>query len=223
VERKQLIVGVGGGDYFLTLVSLMGFTGALTAMFEEPDDVIELLDYISKFYMLVFEKEFEYLKPDVFGLMDDDSAYHAPFFSLDMYRRLFKPFHKIHCDYAIERGAKVERHDCGRSEQFVDDWIELGIRGWNPIQDTNDCKGIKKKYLGRMCLSGCWDSHVPQETDQELKDALAEYTDTFAPGGGFVFAAMPNGSMAQTPEAQHRMEIVQNFYNDYVRDYYKHH
>ena len=228
VDRKNKCISVSGGDYFLTLVSLMGFEGALLAMYEEPDEVIALLDYISKFYLMVFKQQIHYMKPDIFGLMDDDAAYRAPFFSLELYRQIFRPFHKLHCDLALDAGMIISRHDCGKSEQFIDDWIELGIKDWNPVQITNDCKGIKQKYLGKLALAGCWDSTkwatrmVVDET--ELKDELAEYVDTFAPGGGFTFAAamgmpMPN----ETPVQTERREITTKFYYDYARDWYKTH
>ncbi|MDR2519877.1 MAG: hypothetical protein LBC69_02300 [Eubacteriaceae bacterium] len=222
VDRSQFAVAVDSGDYFLTLVSLMGFTGALTAMFEETDAVVALLEHISKFYTMVLKKQFHYLKPDVYFLMDDDAAYRAPFFSLDMYRKIFKPFHKLHADIALENGAKIDRHDCGKSEQFIDDWLELGITSWNPVQTSNDCVAIKKKYVGRLCLEGCWDPSIEYETDQDLKDALAKYVDTFAPGGGFGFMAMANGRM-DDPEVQRKGEIIKDFYFDYAKDWYKRH
>jgi hypothetical protein len=58
--------------------------------------------------------------------------------------------------------------------------------------------------------------------EKELKDALAEYTDTFAPGGGFVFSAMVGGP-ADDPVANRKREIIKDFYYDYVRDWYKTH
>jgi hypothetical protein len=46
----------------------------------------------------------------------------------------------------------IDRHDCGKSEQFIDDWLEIGVSAWNPVQVTNDCVGIKKKYGNRLRL-----------------------------------------------------------------------
>ena len=225
-DRKNMCVAVDGGDYFLTLVSLMGFEGALLAMYENPDEVKELLTHISKFYTMVLKKQMQYLKPDVYILMDDDAAYRAPFFSVDMYRDLFKPFHKLHCDIVLEAGCLIDRHDCGKSEQFVEDWLELGIHGWNPVQITNDCVAIKKKYGDRLALNGCWDpqgyASSPAASVQELKDALAEYVDTFAPGGHFTFSAMVGGAF-DDPVANERREVVKDFFFDYARDWYKTH
>jgi hypothetical protein len=221
LDRSQVAVVTDGGDYFLTLVSLLGFENAMLALYEEPDEVLALLEHISKFYVEVTKDIFRYAKPDVYILMDDDAAYRTPFFSLDMYRKFFKPFHKLHCDIALENGAFINRHDCGKSEQFIDDWLELGVREWNPIQITNDCKAIKRKYCGKLVMSGCWDSQGElggKTVDkQKLRGALADYVDTYAPGGDFTFSAMVGGMGDNSPEANERREIVRDFFFSYAR------
>ena len=222
IDRENLCVSVGGTDYFLTLVSLMGFEGALLAMHEDPEEVIALLEHISEFYIMVLKQQMYWLKPDVMVLMDDDAGLASPFFSVEMYRDIIKPFHKRHCDIALENGCVIDRHDCGKSEQFIDDWLEIGVHAWHPIQETNDTRGIKKKYQGRLALAGCWDPKWSRGSIQDLKDGLAEYVDTFAPGGGFAFSAMVGGAL-DDPEATERREIVKAFYYDYARDWYKTH
>lgn len=225
-DRANKAVACHGGDYFLTLVSFMGFTEALMAMYEEPDEVCALFEYVSQHYMNVARQQFEYVKPDIYSIMDDDAALRAPFFSVDMYRRLVKPFHKKHADLAIERGALLDRHDCGRSESFIDDWLELGIKCWNPAQVSNDLVAVKKKYTGKLALSGCWDNQgilgSPAVDEEVLRAALEKYVDTFAPGGGFIFSAM---IMAPPDDAlgKAKMDIIRDYYNSSVRDYYQTH
>jgi len=225
-DRVNKAVACHGGDYFLTLVSFMGFEGALLAMHEEPEEVYALMDYVSEFYCEVEKQQFLYVKPDIYSIMDDDSAMFAPFFSVDMYRKLFKPFHKKHADIALENGAYVDRHDCGKSECFIDDWLEIGVRSWNPAQVSNDLVAIKKKYTGRLTLSGCWDNtgvfaNVSVD-DEVLREALYKYVDTFAPGGSFVFSAMVMAS-PDDPVGKAKADLIKDFYNEYVRDYYKNH
>ena len=225
-DRNNRLLCVGGGDYFLTAVSFMGFEATLSAMYEEPDALLDMMEYVSEFYLEVLKKQIYYLHPDELSMMDDDSAYMAPFFSVEHYRKFFKPFQMKHCDIAREEGMVIERHDCGKCEQFIPDWLEMGVRGWNPAQTSNDLKGIKKKYLHQLSIAGGWDNQgilgsveVPIPM---LKDALAEYVDTLAPGGGFSFMAMV-GSDPTNPAAQERNEVIKDFYFDYVKDYYKNH
>ncbi len=225
-DRENLAVRIGGADYFLTLVSLMGFENALIAMYEEPEEVTALLEYISGFYLEVMKQQILYVKPDYFGLMDDDAAYRNPFFSVEMYRELIKPFHKKHTDILNDEGILIARDDCGKSEQRSDDGPELGIVSWNPCQVSNELLTIKKKYLGRLALEGCWDSQGELGSrfvdEQVLKDGLAEYVDTFAPGGGFSYSAHIEGRL-DDPLANEKRKIIREFYFDYVKDWYKTH
>lgn len=223
IDHENKYLSVTNGDYFLTLVSLMGFENTMLALYEEPEEVKALLEYISEFYLLVQKMQIKYAKPDGMVLMDDDAAFRAPFFSVDMYREFFKPYHKLNCDLALENNMVIERHDCGLCEQFIPDWIDLGISAWNPAQVTNDLVGIKKKYGRKLAINGGWDSlKYSKVTDEkELVDAMVEYVDTFAPGGGFSFSIM--AGMGDNPETKKRNAIIRNFYFDYVYDYYKNH
>jgi hypothetical protein len=225
-DRVNKAVSCSGGDYFLTLVSFMGFTEALMAMYEEPEEVYALFDYVSEHYLEVMRNQIKYVKPDLYGIMDDDSAYRAPFFSPEMYRQLVKPFHKRHADLAQENGALLERHDCGKSECFIDDWLEIGIKSWNPAQVSNDLVAVKKKYTGRLTLNGCWDNQgilgSPAVPEEVLREALDKYVETFAPGGSFVFSAMIMAP-PDDPVGKSKTDIIKDFYFSRVRDYYKTH
>lgn len=223
-DRKNRLLSIGGSDYWLTAVSFMGFENTVIAMYEEPDAFKEMLEYVSEFYLEVMKQEIYYCKPDIFGMMDDDAAYHAPFFSLEMYREFFKPLQQKHIDLAKENGMLVTRHDCGKCEQFVPDWIEMDVRAWNPAQVSNDLVGIKKKYGNAIALEGAWDSQGElgrADCDiQTLKDALAVYVDTFAPGGGFTYSAHLSGVDQKDPRVIERNKVIRDFYEDYVRNYY---
>ena len=75
-------------------------------------------------------------------------------------------------------------------------------------------------------ICGGWNGVGPESEveypEEAFREKLKEYVDTLAPGGGFVFSCMVNGSF-KDPKVQARMKIVGDFYNDYVRDWYKTH
>ena len=225
-DRTNRALNVGGGDYWLTAVSFLGFEGTMLAMYEEPECLKAMLEYVSEFYIEVLKKQIYYTKPDILGLMDDDAAYQMPFFSLEMHREFFKPLQQMHIDIAHESGMFVTRHDCGKCEHLIPDWIEQDIRSWSPAQTSNDLKGIKAKYGNKIAIEGGWDNQgelgFPTVAIPRLKDALAEYVDTLAPGGGFVYMVMLNGAPTD-PEVAERNAVIKDFYEDYVRNYYKNH
>ena len=225
-DRKQFAIGTSGGDYFQTLVSFMGFEGALMAMYEEPDEVYELFDYISQYIMLVVKNAIYYCKPEIYLLADDIAAERAPFVSVDMYRRLLEPFYKRHCDLALENNMLIDHHNCGKSGVFIPDWLEMGISSWNPAQTCNDLVTIKKEYGDRLTMQGCWDNtgyiSSLEASDEELEEALYKYVDTFAPGGHFIFLAIIHGNR-EDERFKRKMGLIKNFYESYARDWYKTH
>ena len=103
----------------------MGFSEGLCAMYEEPEEVVALLDYLTEFYFDVCKRCIDYYEPDIFAIADDTATWKNPFFSPEMYRELIKPFHARIAQLAIDRGIPVEMHDCGRCEDFIDDWRDL--------------------------------------------------------------------------------------------------
>jgi len=210
--------------FFQLVVSFMGFTEGLCAMFEEPDEVRALLDYCSDFIAGINEECLDYFKPDVVSLLDDTAAWKSPFISAKMYRELIKPYHARHLKMGTDRGCYANVHDCGRCEDFIDDWLEMGISAWNPAQTSNDLVAIKKKYGNRMALCGCWDTqgrlNEPDVTEAEIKQAVYDTIDKFAPGGGFMFGGGFLNRLGDHTNDQ-KNQWVQEAYEEYGRNYYK--
>ena len=222
-DTVNKLVICGGAEYFQTLVSFLGFSEALLAMYEEPDEVYELFEYISQHALEVMRKQIQYTNPDMLMIGDDCAAYKSPFFSPDMYRQLIKPFHKKHADLAKEAGLLIAKHDCGRSEVFIEDWLDIGVCTWNPAQVSNDLIGIKKKYGRRLALEGCWDNQgriaMPDTPDDELMAAVEEYVKNFAPDGGFVYSPRVTGEM-DDPRVVRKNQLIKDYFFDHVRNYY---
>jgi hypothetical protein len=176
---------------FQLFVSFMGFSEGLCAMYEEPDEVKELLQYISDFHYEIDKACFEYVNPDMASLLDDTATWHNPFISPEMYREFFKPHYTRFGKLAVDRGIKVDMHNCGRCEDFIDDWFDFGVGCWNPAQTSNDLVGIKKKYGNKLVISGGWDAHGALAehgvSENTVKQSVCDTIDKLAAGGGYIF------------------------------------
>ena len=204
----------------------MGFTEGLCAMMEEPEEVMALFDALTDFHEELIKNLLYYYKPDAICIPDDTATARAPFISREMYQEMVLPFHKRIADLVLNNGTLLEMHDCGKCDDFIEDWLGIGVVAWNPAQAMNDLKGVKEKYGRRLVICGGWNGvgpeAEPEYPEEQFRAKLKEYVDTLAPGGGFVFSAMVNGSF-KDPRVQARQKIVSEFYNDYVRDWYKTH
>ena len=223
-EHQPIILHNGG--YFMTLMNMMGFADGLCAMEEEPEEVYELFDYLSQYYLEIEKGLLKYFHGDIYELADDTAAHNCPFISPDTYRKLVKPFHKREAELALDAGLKVGMHDCGKCECFIDDWLDIGVKFWEPAQVTNDIMGIKKKYGRKLILTGGWDLQgpisYPETPDEKLREALIDYIDRMAPDGGFAYLVMVVGNYTDEP-FQRKMKLADDVYFEYGRDWYRNH
>lgn len=208
--------------FFQNLMAFMGFAEGLVALAEEPEECMELLNYICDFYVDFAERSIDYYKPDIYAITDDTATEFAPFISLKMYREMFLPLYHRQAEVARRRGIPLEMHNCGHCEIFVDDWIDLGIRAWNPAQTSNDLKGIKAKYGNRLAFCGAFDGggelgfdDCPEEV---YKAAVKETIDTYAPGGGFAWGSFVLGN---DEVSQRKNRWIKEVVSTYGRDFYK--
>ena len=225
VDRKNTAVAQRSHvGYFQQLMAFMGFSEGLCAMFEEPDEVMALFDCICEVYKEVAKKSIEYYKPDFFIFTDDTATARNPFISVDMYRKLVKPYQKAEIQAAVDAGLPVMTHNCGRCEDFIEDWFDLGVSSWNPAQVVNDLDGIKKKYGNKLGICGGWDSSGPvawpDATEETIRQAVRDTIDRFAPGGGYCFLASSQGPVGDKATEEKKRWITEE-YESYGRAFYQ--
>jgi len=210
---------------FNHLVGFMGFTEGLVAMSEEPEKVKEMLNYMCDWVQPIVENIIEYYNPDLLSLGDDTAAKYAPFFSVEMYKDIYKPLYARLTKKAQDRGIMVEFHNCGRCEDFIPDMIDFGVHYWNPAQTTNDLLDIKAKYKN-FAIVGGWD-FVPNPdepiTEELVKASVRESIDKYAPGGGYAFAGGYLGRADQADEAAQINKWVSEEATAYGESFYQTH
>ena len=225
IDRTQTAVSASVHvGYFQSLCNFMGFNEGLMAMIEEPEEVYELFEYMSSFWVQICSKIRDYYKPDIWGVTDDTATATNPFISPETYRNLVKPFHQREAAFGVEMGIPINMHNCGRCEDFIDDWLDIGVTCWNPAQTMNDLVGIKKRFQGRLAIAGGWDRSRTDKIEDmdEYRAEVEKYVDTFASNGGFVFMAMAGGDK-DDPLVQRRSEIIKDVYFNYAYPWYKNH
>ena len=224
IDRSKYYICIGGGDYFLTLVALLGFEETMIAFYEEPEYVHELLDEIHRFYLLVNCNQLEYLQPEMISTMDDICSKDAPFFGMDVYDEFFRPLIGELWSRARERGMYIGHHCCGPAAPFLERWFNMGLQTWNPAQPMNDLVAIKEHFDG-FTIEGGWDSARGSavQDEEELRQMVIDYIDKLAPGGHFVFWANTYGNPSIDSKATMRSRILKEVYFDYAFDYYRTH
>jgi uroporphyrinogen decarboxylase len=167
----------------------------------DPANVEKLLDELLKRHLATLEKVCNAVGDivDIIRFGDDLGMTQGPFMEPETYRQLFKPRHKILCDY-VKKHSRMHTflHSCGSISLLMPDMIDAGIEIFNPVQ-TNAYRmepGFLKKEFGRDCT--LWGGGIENVgvlnngTPQQVRDQVIKRLEVFSEGGGFVFNTVHN-------------------------------
>lgn len=141
----------------------------------------------------------------IFVTGTDFGTQNGPFLSPELYRELFKPFHKRVNDWVHTHTRwKTFIHSCGGVEPLIEDFIDAGFDILNPVQCSAagmDPELLKQKYGDRLVFwGGGVDTQrtLPFGTPDEVRREVRERLEIFGRGGGYVFNPIHN-VQANTP------------------------
>ena len=144
----------------------------------------------------------------VFG--DDLGMQTGPQISPDMYRRLFKPRHRVLWQAAKKlspagRGGDPSRpplrvmlHSCGSIRALLPDLIDAGLEAVNPVQISTagmEASGLKKDFGRDIVLwgGGCDTQTVLRSgTPAQVREHVRRQVGAMTADGGFVFQQVHN-------------------------------
>jgi uroporphyrinogen decarboxylase len=136
---------------------------------------------------------------DVVRLGDDLGMTSGPLMGPATYRRLFKPRHRVLCDY-IRTHSRMHTfiHSCGSIYKLIPDLIEAGFEILNPVQtNARDMEpGRLKKEFGAAVTFWGGGADTRSILNHGTPDAVREHVraniEALSPGGGFVFNTIHN-------------------------------
>jgi uroporphyrinogen decarboxylase len=167
----------------------------------DQDNVEKLLDELLKRHLSTLEKVCRAVGDvaDIIRFGDDLGMTSGPFMSPEIYRQLFKPRHKILCDYVKAHSSMhTFIHSCGSISLLMPDLIDAGIEIFNPVQ-TNSA-GMEPRFLKKEFGKDCtfWGGGIEtvgilNGTDlQKIRSQVLERMEILGEGGGFVFNTVHN-------------------------------
>jgi hypothetical protein len=121
------------------------------------------------------------------------------FISPEMYRAMYKPFHKRINDWIHQNTTwKTFFHSCGSIAGLLDDFVEVGVDIVNPVQCSAagmEAQALKKQYGKELVFwGGGIDTQwvLPFGSPDEVYRQARERIRIFNDGGGFVFNTIHN-------------------------------
>jgi uroporphyrinogen decarboxylase len=197
----RALVIVCGCNLFEWGTFLRRIDNFLIDLYTETKQAERLLDALMEIHLATLSKVCAAVGDvaDVIRFGDDLGMESGPFFSPDIYRRIFKPRQKILCDF-VKRNSSMKTflHSCGSVYRLLPDIIEAGYDILNPVQTTaHEMNAVKlKKEFGKDLVfwGGGSDTRnmLNRGTIREIKDDVKRRLEIFAPGGGYVFNPIHN-------------------------------
>jgi uroporphyrinogen-III decarboxylase len=173
------------------LTRLVGQENALFWMGMYPEQMGNAINRIGQFYFDCVKAQIKAAD----GLLDGmliwgDVAYQKSlFFDPEYWRTYFKPWVKAMIDESHSHGLPVIYHGCGNVNLIFEDFIEMGLDAYNPLEAKAgmDAVDLKRKYGNRIGYCGNSNIQIWETGDKELirKEVLRKLN--AAKGGGFIF------------------------------------
>lgn len=187
---------------------LRGFSPYLMDMVLNPGLIEAIQDRVLEIFMertrAIMNEISEFV--DIVYVADDLGAQNGPLFSPQAYRKILKPRQKKLFE-TIKHGSdvKILYHTCGAVVEFIDDLAEIGVDILNPVQTSAagmEAKILKARFGNKVCFWGGVDTQntLPFGTPAQVKEEVKRCIDIFAPGGGYVVAAIHNIRPEVPPE-----------------------
>lgn len=200
-SSDRALIIVVGCNLFEWGTFLRRIDNFLMDLVTEPEKVEALLDALLERHLAALEKVCRTVGDvaDIVRFGDDLGMNGGPFMSPKVYRQLFKPRHKVLCDYVHKHTRmKTFLHSCGSIRALLPDLIEAGYDVINPVQTT--CRDMEPERLkadfGKdICFwgGGCDTKSVLNHgAPAEVKEHVKRRLEIFMPGGGFVFNTVHN-------------------------------
>jgi len=127
----------------------------LMNFYEYPDEMHDLIKYLTEWELELAEGICSHLHPDMLFHHDDMGTQKSTFMSVDMwnefylepYRELYKYYH----DHGVEL---IVHHSDSYAATLVPSMIEMGIDVWQGCFSTNNLPELIKKYGGQISFMG---------------------------------------------------------------------
>ncbi len=173
------------------LTRLIGQENTLFWMGMYPDELGECINKIGQFYLDCTKAQIAAADGllDGFVIWGDVAYKQTMLFDPEYWREYFKPWVKAMIEECHKYNLPVIYHGCGNVSLIFEDFIEMGLDAYNPLEVKADMDAVrlKKLYGNKIGYCGNNDIQVWETGDKELikREILKKLN--AAKGGGFIF------------------------------------
>ena len=197
-RQKDYALYVGGPGYADVINAtgrVMGMEDTLVNLMGEDEATLDYIGRRCDMELGIAERIIEKTdkKIDFIWIGEDLGTQHSPMISLEMYRKVLKPFHKRFVDLAKSYNLPIMVHTCGSSSWVYEDFIQMGVDAVETLQP--EAKNMDPKYLadhfgGRLSFHGCISTAgaLAYGTADEVEEDVKQTLQIMKPNFGYMLA-----------------------------------
>ena len=184
----RLVCGFMGTGIFEQTHFLMGFEDTLTNFYEHPQEMHELIDYITDYRIRYVEMLMDNLKPDAIFSHDDWGAKEALFMKPEMWREFYKEPYRRFYGTIRGHGLIAIHHADSYLVPIIEDMKEIGIQIWQGTLPENDIPALQRQLHGSLVLMGGIGAAIdrPDSTEEEIRSYVRDALARYCPGGHYI-------------------------------------
>ena len=177
VDRKEVFVApMVAPGMFEKVHYLMGMEEAMMALYEEPEAMHELIDFLTEYEIAAAREVIAHLHPDALFHHDDWGSQRSSFLAPDMFDEFFTPAYKKIYGFWKANGVElIVHHSDSYAANLVPSMIECGIDIWQGVMSPNNIPDLIHKYGGKISFHGGIDNGKVDRADW-TKEKVEEET-----------------------------------------------
>lgn len=154
---------------------LMGMEECMINLYEEPEHMHDLIDYLMQYELKMAQQICKHYKPTALWRQDDWGSQRSTFMSNDMFREFyFEPTRKIY-QYYKDHGVEIILHHSNAfGETMMEEMIETGVDIWQGVVLSNNIPKIIAEYGEKITIMGGLDNGVIDHPNWKKEDLEAE-------------------------------------------------
>lgn len=143
---------------FEKLHYLMGMEETFVNFYDEPEEMMDLINFMADWEIELAKEQIKYLHPDVVFHHDDWGSHISSLLSPEMFDEFLLPAYQRVYGFYKENGCLIVHHSDSYGANLVPSMIKMGIDVWQGCLSTNNLPELIKQYGGQISFQGGIDS-----------------------------------------------------------------
>jgi len=191
----ELARKLGDHEYFLLAeikgpleapwMFLRGLTPYLKDLATDTSFTKKLIEVAFRPVMDLAERVVDEAPIDGIWVTDDLGEARSPFMSVEMYRQIYKPWHKELVERLHKKGAKVFLHSHGNVMSLVGEFVDVGFDSLDPLDPTDrmNIAEVKSTWGDKITLTGGITKEIGTMTPKATDNHIHQLVKTAGPNG----------------------------------------